>query len=452
MQYWSGGFGACLLVLAALIFAGGLVASQIPRRFPVPRSMVAGLLGLALGPSFAGVLPVATEQLEAVVYHGLALVFIAMSLKPPPKSAKKSGDVLAIGLSIPAVTALQGVVGMVLILVWNLVRAGAGPELHPGFALMAPLGYSQGPGQALSLGSAWTELGFVDGAAIGLLMAGAGFLFCTFAGSVWLGTRPDLVGPADAEPSRSARGGIDADEAAEITSAGLVRSVFGVGLVYFFTWLILQAGDVLVLDGKPQLRAMVWGFHFLIGLGIALVVRTTWSRVTTRPGVEGPALGTVAGIVVEFTTAAALTAMSATVFARWWLPILLLCVLAGGITLVYCLVMERRGFSADPFHHAVLLFGTCTGTLLTGMALLRVIDPKLESPAASNQVLASAVAVPFALPLLMGVMPYAVSAWEPGSNLAAAVSLGLLALHATVMVGILAWHRRRKRDGSGTGA
>ena len=59
-----------------------------------------------------------------------------------------------------------------------------------------------------------------------------------------------------------------------------------------------------------------------------------------------------------------------------------------------------------------LLFGTCTGTLLTGLALLRAVDPKLSSPAPQNMVTAAGLGAVFGAPLLLVVMPYAVTSWS----------------------------------------
>lgn len=436
MQYWADGYAVCVLALLALIFVGGQLRRLVPERFPLPRAMLAGLLGLVLGPSFVDLLPLEVEQLEAVVYHGLALVFISVSLQTPHRADTRSGDVVTIGLGIPMVTALQGAVGMMLVLAWNL---GGGRELHPGFGLMAPLGFSQGPGQALAMGSAWSAYGLRDGAAVGLLVAGSGFIWCTVFGTLWLGRRPDLL-----ERARASRQGND-EGRPELSGSAIMRNVLAVGLVYFGTWLLLRGADFVVVD-RPQLRAMMWGFHFLIGLGLAMATRAVVPRVTTQRPLDNATLGALAGIVVEVTTAAALTALSARVFADWWLPILLLVGLAGGITMLVCWLLERYAFATFPFEHAVLLMGATTGTLLTGMALLRAVDARLESPVASNQVLASAVAIPFTAPVILLVMPYAVATWEPGSATAAAVAFGLLLMYAAVLMGLMALWRRRTQN------
>ncbi len=440
MEYWADGYAACVLVLLALIFVGAQLARLVPHRFPVPRAMLAGVLGLVLGPSFADVLPLRVEQLEALVYHGLALVFISVALQSARRNAESSGDVVTLGLGIPLIAALQGAVGMVLVLGWSLL---GGRELHPGFGLMAPLGFSQGPGQALALGAAWAQFGFEDGASIGLLVAGGGFVWCTVFGTVWLGRRPKRGDGAGGEVERR---GLD-PERPEMSAHAVMRNVLAVGLVYFGTWLTLRGADLLLTE-RPQLRAMFWGFHFLIGMGLAMGVRNVLPRVTTERPLNDATLGAVAGIVVELTTTAALTALSAAVFAKWWIPILVLVGLAGASTMLVCWLLERRIFGTFPFEHGLLLMGASTGTLLTGMALLRVVDPRLETPVAANQVLAAAVSIPFMAPIIMGVMPFAVSTWAPGEARAAALTLILLAGYACVLAAAIVFLARRRAQNS----
>lgn len=82
--------------------------------------------------------------------------------------------------------ALQGVTLSVQALVgiglYVLFRA-AGTERFPTFGLFPPLGFTQGPGQALSIGKVWEGFGFANAATIGLTFASIGFAFAFFVGA-----------------------------------------------------------------------------------------------------------------------------------------------------------------------------------------------------------------------------------------------------------------------------
>ena len=50
---------------------------------------------------------------------------------------------------------------------------------------------------------------------------------------------------------------------------------------------------------------------------------------------------------------------------------------------------------------ALVLFGAATGTLATGLALVRLEDPELEGPVATGAVLGAAASMPLSIPLLL---------------------------------------------------
>src|SRR5690606_26380524 len=136
----------CLIALAS-----ALRRSLPPlRKLGIPDALVAGALGLILGPSVLGVLHFDPDHLESLVYHGLALIFITVSLQSAPK-AGRAGTAKSIAFSIPVTIAMQAAFGLLLVLAWNFFSApaAAGDGLHPGVGLMLPLGFSQGPGVAL---------------------------------------------------------------------------------------------------------------------------------------------------------------------------------------------------------------------------------------------------------------------------------------------------------------
>ncbi len=60
--------------------------------------------------------------------------------------------------------------------------------------------------------------------------------------------------------------------------------------------------------------------------------------------------------------------------------------------------------------HAVGLYGMFTGTIVTGMALLKEVDPKGKSSVPESMVLGSGFAALIGIPLMM-VLAIPISAW-----------------------------------------
>ncbi|MBV1858284.1 MAG: hypothetical protein KUG77_07720, partial [Nannocystaceae bacterium] len=178
MQHWNAGIVVNLLVMAVLLaLAAGLRNRIAPlRRLAIPDCIIAGTIGLALGPSALGVIPLSIPDLELLVYHGFALVFIAVGLQRTG-AGTQPGGARSVAIAIPTLSVIQITIGLLVVGLWELWGG-----LHPGFSLLPMLGFSQGPGQALSLGGAWEADGFVDGAQLGLTFAAAGFATCILLG------------------------------------------------------------------------------------------------------------------------------------------------------------------------------------------------------------------------------------------------------------------------------
>ena len=430
MRFWDGGGPLTWIGVMLLLATVASVRSHAGRwgRLGVPDAMVAGFLGLLLGPSILGWLPLQQELLEQIVYHGLALIFITVALRTPSRSDDTASGVRGVAFALPLLIAVQALVGMAVVAMWSV----AVETLHPGVGLMVPLGFSQGPGQALALGSAWEATGMQDGAQLGLILAAAGFVCCATMGPTllalgrWMGwrveaERPEAFEPVvEVEPSR-ATGGLEP----------LTRQVAVVSVVYFGVWALIQ-GIVAAIGDHPEAVATVYGFHFVLAGLLALATRKVLGRLGRGDVLDTPLLSRLAALVVDGVTVSAIAAVQLEVVLRWWGVVLVLAVTAGATTAAICVWVARRAFAERPFDYALVLFGTATGTLATGLALLRVIDPELKGPVASGAVLGAAASVPASIPLVL-MLQVPVSGWPS----TAPTALGLTAAGMVLYGGML---------------
>jgi ESS family glutamate:Na+ symporter len=215
----------------------------------------------------------------------------------------------------------------------------------------------------------------------------------------------------------------------------LTLQITSILAVYLVVWGVLWGGSTL-LAGKPQIASMLFGFHFVIAGIVAMLARRAvgWTRVPNR--LHDGLLGRIAGTTVDVATTAAFCAIEIRVLSENVVPILVASTLAGLLTLVVCLWVGRRAFPSAPFEHALVLYGCSTGTMPTGLALLRVLDPELRGPVATSAVLGATAAIVLGAPLLLVVIPTAVAGWPqswPGPVWAA---IGLLVVY-TVFLALL---------------
>jgi glutamate:Na+ symporter, ESS family len=340
-------------------------------------------------------------------------------------------------VAIPTLGIVQALLGFGLVALWWAARS---EMLHPGFGWMLTLGFQQGPGQALAFGRAWETQGLVDGGQIGLLFAAIGFLYCGLLGVPlvayarrrgWIEATPDedaLPGGA-AVPDRTSR---------RADLEPLSTQVLLIAVVYAGVFGVLWVASAPLPDGSP-LRATVWGFHFIVGAGLAIALRRGARRSRRDALFDDDLLARISVIAVDITTAGAIAAVKLEVLADWLLPVFVFTACGGALTLLTAMWLARRAFPEAPFAHALVLFGMSTGTVSTGLALLRMLDPELKGPVARNVVVAATASVPLYAPLFLAIIPFSVTLWSRGLAAAIGWPIGVLFVYLVVLA--VAWRR-----------
>lgn len=421
MQYWQSGAALTGLIIVVLLLGCELLARVFPRlrNLGLPLAIVAGTVGLVLGE--LGLYSLDHELLESLVYHGLALVFIALGLRAPAQGHSEGAPAMA--FAIVMIFATQTLLGLAVVLALD-------SSLHPGFGLLLPMGFEEGPGQALSMGAAWEETGLTDGAQVGLIVAVIGYAWAVFGGIplvIW-GRRKGLVSEAAKHSQTDAAQSVRVAESEPGSLDALTTQVALVGLCYLLTWgLCTLLAALLGVLGMAGMVPVIWGFHFIFGAGVAIGVRASLGRMPGGSPVDEYLMGRVAGLTVDLITCAALTAVQLSVLQTHWVMITIVTTLGGIWTLWFSLWIAKRAWSEASFEHAVLFYGMSTGTVPTGLALLKVIDPYLRSPAATSAVFGSAGAIAGVAPVLLGLVPMTIAGYPdrwPGHGF---VMLGALA-------------------------
>ena len=343
MNFWQSLGPLDLLLVAGLLLLARVLTTALPalRKLAIPPAIVAGVLGMVMGPGVLDVLAIQTGSLETVVYHCLALLYITMALQAAPRGKVRAGA-RSITFGVPFVIVAQGAIGLLFILGWSLV----GAELHPGFGLMLALGFSQGPGQALALGASWEPSGFSHGGQAGLLMAALGFAVCSVVGVAlfhigrargWhghggAGTSED-GDPGGAPPRAAIPGDLDA----------LTAQIALVGAVYLVVWGLLTAltGQL----GDEKLVARLWGFHFIFALGVALLARKLLEATGLRDRVVDDQIQTrLSGLIIDAAAVCAIAALRVDLLADLIVPALALALVGGLLTTLFCVWIARRAF------------------------------------------------------------------------------------------------------------
>ena len=451
------------LIGAALIAATAARARmRVLQRFLIPNALTAGVLLFPLYNWVAPLLGHGSGGVEQLTYHLLNVAIIALGLRST--TGRRARAITGSAVVILAQMTLQGLAGFLLTfaLIWTLL-----PELFPSFGLLTAIGFSLGPGQAFAIGSGWEALGFEGAGSIGLTFGAVGFLLACVGGVLlintairrgWIerpadyGRRTGVLGAQAAAPA-GARLRTESDA---IDSLSLwLAVVFGVYLASY--GLLVGLTELLALIGPAgeRMAANLWGIAFIFGLLVALAARALAERLGVAHLLDGAGLTRIAGGAVDFMIAAGLASIAIGVIAEYWLLLVVFALLIGALTLACLLWITPRLFDDHPFERLLMFYGSLTGTITTGIALVRVVDPELRTPAAADYCYASGLTFFLAIPLILilNLPADAAAAIAAGTGttagywLAAAVMLAY-ALALAVAFRMLARRRGWKRSGS----
>ncbi len=410
------------IIVVALLVAN-LIRCNVPlfRRSLLPTALLAGLLILCLKPFGFFASLVDKQSMEIVTYHALGLGFVAMALKNKKiKSATTTLKVVETGAVTASTYILQGLVGLLVTVPMFLL----GGKLFYASGLLLPMGYGQGPGQALNFGvtfSGWAEgqgLAF-HGSDFGLSIAATGFIVGSVVGVIYMNMlrrhgRLKVREKAESEhytlADYESEGEIPHSESIDKLTVQLCLVLLVYALVFMLMWGVQQLD--LGQFGVKTLKPLVWGFNFLWGTLLGVLVRWIIGRLRKRnlmqrEYINNHYLDRIAGTCFDFMIVAGTAAIDFNNLRGLWLPLALVCTLGAIATFWYVLRCCKKLYPDYPYEGFFSMFGMLTGTASNGMILLREIDPRFETPAANNLVLQTIPALAFGFPvlLLMGFAP-----------------------------------------------
>jgi ESS family glutamate:Na+ symporter len=434
-------------VISVLLLAATVLRRYVGffQRFLIPNSLIAGFLGLLLGAQVLAWIPFEAERMGVWVYHLLALTFICVGMYRT--SDEHSFGAINLGFMQVAVMLLQAIIGLSIALLTVVTLV---PELNPATGILLPLGFAMGPGIAYTIGQSWASFGFVGGGSVGLTIAAIGFLVAYFFGMI-------IVNRAiGADASRAAipdymRNGMrkeeDTIEGARLTFSGaavepLTVHLALVGAIYLLTWLVTIAlAELLTMGGLEKELPVLWSFHFIIANLLAILIKKVFLRGKRGAWIDDGMIHRITGTFADYLIAASIMGISLVFAWRLVLPLLLICALGSWLTYVFVRWSCWKLFSTHRFERFIGMFAQMTGTIASGLALLRVTDPEYRSPVAQELVLSSGMAMGFGFPLLILInLPFSLF---DGSLYGFSVLLALMAGYLILLLGAWALYWRR---------
>lgn len=449
MEKWPLGL-IYLLLIGILLFVGKLLKSKVPllSKVVLPTALLGGLIGLlisnvALGQLLpGGTFAIDTTVMESIVYHALAIGFISLSLKTSTEQNKSKRKVWSTGMVITSNYALQGFIGILLVMLfWSDKFIGAG--------MLLPLGFGQGPALAMSFGTMWTNMLGGNGTALGASYAFIGFLWGGIVGVIAiniLSRKKGYVKPKEYVDESIGQTMIQVDTVKEVSVLdGLTVQMVVISIIYGAVWLtIFLLEKVLQPLGNigNTIFGLLSGFNFILGIGYALIYKLILKKVQKKRDnvkfiTNNYLLSNISSTCFNIMICGSILTITVDFLASYGWLLLVITTVGGIVTLFYNRFICNRVYSQFKDEYFVGMYGMMTGVASTGIALLKGLDRNLESPVAEELVLGSGTAITMAVPLFGILMLPQLGYNTPNEGLFNIIALFGCLVYALVMILIL---------------
>lgn len=274
------------------------------------------------------------------------------------------------------------------------------------FGISMPCGYCGGHGTAAAVGQAFSQMGDDDMMTLAMTAATVGIVSSVFLGMTlikWATKRgyTSFLATFENLPHELRTGLLPEDKRESVgqcTSSSI--SIDTIALNFCVLILVALCGYGIskgVAFFIPKLEMPVFSCAFIAGILLKFILRKAKAIDYICP----KTVGHLSGAFTDFLVAFGISAIKLEIVLKYIVPLVIL--LASGIiaTMFYVLFVGRRMMKNEFwFEKALFTWGWFSGTMATGIALLRIADPKMKSHCLEDYALAYLFIAPVEISLI----------------------------------------------------
>lgn len=411
-------------LVSVMLLIGMTLRAKVPffRTMLVPSTVLAGIVGLVVMNAFtkpAAQFGVNSSLMTTIVNILFTLSFISIALTRTPKQKQVKGqdsttksvakNSLGMGLIWDILYALTPVIGAVVIL---LIGSGFGMDKI--YGLLIPYGFTQGPGQAATYGAIFEQYGWKDAAMVGITFAAVGFIAAFLIGVplAKLGIKRGIARNSGKTTESVSRGYFQKEEQHESMGKVTTHSGSVETLAYHFAlmgicYLLALFISYLFSFIPGFLGTSMSGMLFMCGMFAGYIVNFITKKLKIDYLQNSTLQSKITGWLTDFLVIASFMSVKVSVVSKWIVPILVECVVVTLVTIAICMYFGQRfPDKTGNFERTLGLYGTSTGTVPSGIALVRMVDPRLRTTVATELGMMN---IPMLLSSITGVLLMAIA-------------------------------------------
>ncbi|MDR1631985.1 MAG: sodium:glutamate symporter [Dysgonamonadaceae bacterium] len=429
-------------IISILMLIGKLmrVKIKIVQKLFIPPSLLAGFMGLALGPNGFDLIPLSTQT---GTYAGIMIAFIFGSLPLTSQKIKAKGSAIgSMWAYSKAGLLLQWAFGGLLgLLVLNKLW-----PLNPAFGITMPGGFCGGHGTATALGQAFGQLGSDEILTLAITAATFGIVAAIVLGLVIIkwGTGKKyasfLVNYNDLPDEL--RTGLLPEEKRESIGKSMFSSISIDSLTFnFVTVAFIALGGYciskIVSHFMPGFELPVFSCAFVFGL----LIKKIFDRTKVNGYICPQTVEHISGAFTDLLVAFGIASIKISVVVEYIVPFSILLFSGLIATFIYVIVMARKLMKENWFEKAIFTWGWFTGTMAMGIALLRIVDPQMKSRTLDSY----ALAYLFVAPVEILLITFAPAAFHNGYGLLFSLICLLAGIGVLLTAYLKGWYIKNKK-------
>lgn len=435
-------------ILSAFLLLGMVLRAKVGflQKLYLPASVIGGTIALLLGPNVTNLMPLSedimglTSNFPAKLF-GLVIAAMPMcASKLKKEDLKTKMDIWTIAGILCLIGALQVVIGLAV----NVISQAIGHPTYAGFGTEMFMGFCGGHGLGAIVGSYFQGLGqdyWETAQGIAMSCATVGLVGGIVSGTIVInyairkGKTRYVKDIADI--SEDMRTGLYAPEAQpqlgrETTNPGAIDT-----LTMHFGLIMLAVGAGYIayyfvhLYSVPFLSDFdSWVFMLIAMYAIWAIVRAMHADKYFDENIKNR----IQGILTDYIVIAAIMTMPLDLVLQNFAPLAASCLAGIVVTVLAIWFLSQKLMTEDPTEKAMGPMGMMTGDFITGVLLLKMVDPEMKSNALSDFSIAYTINTFYSLALLAFIYPFIVN-HGAGASLAAMLIQTVILLILTIISG-----------------
>ncbi len=424
INYWNGVIQFGILAVSILVANSIRRKVSFIRRLSLPTAIIAGFILLIL--KYIGLINIDINFMQSITYHSIALGFIALTLRNVSKyddklSNKTKKEGFNTGVVIVSTYLIQGLTGLITTMILSYLGING---MYKAMGMLLPMGYGQGPGQANNIGTIYEISHNYTGAiSFSLAIATTGFLWACIGGVAYINYLKRNGKYSYNKLNNESQSEVLSEEneipLTEAVDKFTVQISF-IFMIYLLTYILsygvcyLFANIDILKPIENSIVPLIWGFNFLTATILTLATRKVLGylrirKIMNRNYINNYMLNRVSGVCFDFMIVASISIINIDDLKNLLLPFILITTSGGITTFIYLKYITKRLYPTYKEEAMVSLYGMLTGTVSSGILLLREIDPEFKTCASDNLVLGSANGILLGAPMLIFVVLVAMS-------------------------------------------